>query len=85
MKKTWTLPQLDETLCNLCGLCVEACPCHAVKLGEWGPIFDCPEVCPETARPELCCLCEEICPTGAITCAFDIVLETGGVKHDSVR
>jgi formate hydrogenlyase subunit 6/NADH:ubiquinone oxidoreductase subunit I len=85
MKKTWTLPQLDETLCNLCGLCVEACPCHAVKLGERGPIFDCPEVCPETGAPEVCCLCEEVCPTGAITCAFEIVLETGDVKHDSVR
>jgi formate hydrogenlyase subunit 6/NADH:ubiquinone oxidoreductase subunit I len=88
MKKTWTLPQLDETLCNLCGLCVEACPCHAVKLGERGPIFDCPEVCPGTEGPEVCCLCEEVCPTGAITCAFEIVMEAEdaerGVKHDYV-
>jgi MinD superfamily P-loop ATPase len=85
MNTRWDLPQLDKTLCNLCGLCVEACPCHAVKLGERGPIFDCPEVCPATEGPEGCCLCEEVCPTGAITCAFEIVLETGDVKHDSVR
>ena len=85
MKKTWTLPQVDETLCNLCGLCVDACSCHAVKLGERGPIFDCPEECAVTEGPEVCCLCEEVCPTGAITCAFEIVLETGDVKHDSVR
>jgi formate hydrogenlyase subunit 6/NADH:ubiquinone oxidoreductase subunit I len=74
MNKTWTLPQLDETLCDLCGLCVEACPCHAVKLGEQGPIFDCPGVCPGVEGPEVCCLCEEVCPTGAVTCAFEIVL-----------
>jgi len=75
----WTLPQVDETRCTLCGLCVEACPCHAVKLGERGPIFSCPEVCPSpsTCPPNMggCCVCEEVCPTGAITYAFEIVLE----------
>ncbi|MBM4466826.1 MAG: hypothetical protein FJ014_14960 [Chloroflexi bacterium] len=87
--KTWAMPQLDESLCNLCGLCVEACPCHAVKLGERGPIFFCPEVCPSLddcpGGSGGCCLCEEVCPSGAITCAFEIVLETGGAKHDYVR
>ena len=91
MNRKWALPKLDETLCNLCGLCVEVCPCHAVKLGERGPIFDCPEVClgcPELCLgiegAEVCCLCEEVCPTGAITCAFDIVLENGE-EDESVR
>ncbi len=77
MSRTWTLPQVDETRCTLCGLCVEACPCHAVELGERGPIFHCPEVCPTPAAcaggSDGCCLCEEVCPTGAITCAFEIV------------
>ena len=68
MNETWTLPQIDETRCTLCGLCVEACPCHAVKLGERGPVFTCPETI------DCCCLCEEVCPTSAITCAFEIVL-----------
>ncbi len=85
MNKTRTWPQIDETLCNLCGRCVEACPCRAVKLGERGPIFDCPEVCPQIGGPVVCFLCEDVCPTGAITCAFEIVLDTGGVKYDSVR
>jgi formate hydrogenlyase subunit 6/NADH:ubiquinone oxidoreductase subunit I len=85
MKKAWALPQVDETFCNLCGLCVDACPCRAVKLGERGPIFDCPEVCTAIEGPDVCCLCEEVCPTGAITCVFEIVLETGDVKHDHVR
>lgn len=80
MHKTWVMPQVDETRCTLCGLCVEACPCHAVKLGDQGPIFSCPEVCPNVPVCAQglggCCLCEEVCPTGAITYAFEIILET---------
>ena len=75
MDRKQALPQVDETLCTLCGLCVEACPCHAVELGERGPIFICPRACVEAC--EGCCLCEDACPTGAITCAFQIVLEAG--------
>ncbi len=75
MNRTWALPQVDETRCTLCGLCVEACPCHAVELGERGQIFTCPEACRRTCTEtfDCCCLCEEVCPTGAITCAFEIV------------
>jgi formate hydrogenlyase subunit 6/NADH:ubiquinone oxidoreductase subunit I len=82
MKPTYfALPQVDGNLCTLCGLCVEACPCGAVTLGETGPMFTCPKdicedsVCAEGA--EGCCfyLCEEVCPTRAITCAFEIVME----------
>jgi len=75
MNGTWALPQVDETRCTLCGLCMETCPCHAVQLGEREPVFACPEACLHT-RAETCdcyCLCEEVCPTGAITCAFEIV------------
>ena len=72
MNTTWALPKVDESLCTLCGLCVEACPCHAVKLGERGPIFTCPET--GTEALDCRCLCEEVCPTGAITCAFEITL-----------
>ena len=81
MDTTYALPQVDETRCTLCELCVEACPCQAVKLGEQGPIFTCPEACPcdctgaETL--ECSCLCEEVCPTDAIACAFEIVFEAG--------
>jgi formate hydrogenlyase subunit 6/NADH:ubiquinone oxidoreductase subunit I len=79
MNTMYALPQVDETRCTLCGLCVEACPCHAVKLGERGPVFTCPEACPRTPgcaeALDCCSLCEEVCPTGAISCAFEIVLE----------
>ncbi len=71
----WALPQVDENLCNLCGLCVEACSCRAVKLEEQGLVFTCQEACRRSCAGtcNCWCLCEEICPTGAISCAFEIV------------
>ena len=79
MNATCVLPEVDEALCTLCGLCVEACPCHATELGEQGPVFSCPESCPHACTGhealDCHCLCEEVCPTGAIACAFEIVLE----------
>ena len=72
-----TQPAFDETLCTLCGLCVEACNCHAVELGDRGPMFACPEVDSglEAEARDCDCLCEEVCPTGAISWPFEIVLE----------
>jgi ferredoxin len=69
------LPQVDENLCTLCGLCVEACPCHAVKLEGQGLVFNCEEARRRVHADECdCwCLCEEVCPTGALSCAFEIV------------
>jgi formate hydrogenlyase subunit 6/NADH:ubiquinone oxidoreductase subunit I len=79
MDTTCALPQVDETRCTLCGLCVEACPCHAVKLEEQRLVFTCPESCPHTSACNealgCSCQCEEVCPTGAISCPFEIVLE----------
>ena len=70
------LPQVDETLCTLCGLCAEACSCSAIELGERRPVFNCPEVssCEPQEGTACDCLCEEVCPTGAITCSYQIVL-----------
>jgi ferredoxin len=79
MDTTRALPQVDETRCTLCGLCVETCPCRSVELGERGPIFNCPESCPDhstcAAALGFFCLGEEVCPTGAISYPFEIVLE----------
>jgi ferredoxin len=79
MTKTYMVPQVDEDRCTLCGHCVEICPCHAITLGERGPVFSCPESCPHSeacvAASDGCCLGEEMCPNGAISRAFEIVLE----------
>ena len=89
MGRAWALPQVDETRCTLCGLCVEVCPCHAVELGDQGPIFSCPAICPTPdaciASANGCRLCEGACPAGAITCAFEIVLEAEDVKRGDVE
>jgi Fe-S-cluster-containing hydrogenase component 2 len=74
-----TRPQLNEQLCNRCGLCLAACPCGAVELQEETVVFACPEVCATEATETCDCggLCEEVCPTGAISVAFEIVLGEG--------
>jgi hypothetical protein len=80
------VPQVDETLCTLCGLCVEGCPCHSVGMGRAGPVFACPDEC-SLAEDETCdewCLCEELCPHAAIVCAFEIVLEDEPVSPPHV-
>lgn len=73
MNSMWALPEVDATRCTLCGLCVRACPCQAVKLGKQGPVFSCPEVCDSTGEADDWCICEEVCPTGALACAFEII------------
>jgi ferredoxin len=77
MSTTQTQPQFDETLCTLCGLCVAACTCRAVELGDQGPVFTCLEIGSvlDGQAGDCDCLCEEVCPTAAISWAFEIVLE----------
>jgi formate hydrogenlyase subunit 6/NADH:ubiquinone oxidoreductase subunit I len=74
MKMTQAQPEVDERRCTRCGLCVEACSCDAVKVGDHGPVFTCPEAEPR-AEAGCSCLCEEVCPTGAISWPFQIVLD----------
>lgn len=72
-------PVVNMVCCTRCGLCVEACPCHAVQLTENELVFSCSEQCHrgETEGQDCggWCLCEEACPNGAIDCTFDIVLD----------
>ncbi|MGQ9493459.1 MAG: 4Fe-4S binding protein [Anaerolineae bacterium] len=77
MKVMRPIPQVNEELCTRCGLCVEVCSCPAVEMGEQGPLFHCAEdaYLTSTQCVDCGCLCEEVCPTGAIQCAFDIVLD----------
>lgn len=75
-------PHYDPSRCDRCGLCVSACPCHAISLSDEGVVFGC-ERC-STYNPGcptlIHCLwpCEEACPTGAIQCPFDILWPDDG-------
>ncbi len=81
------IPQINQELCNLCGLCVEACSCHSVEMGDQGPVFRCADddtvKCVDESRCH--CLCEEVCPTGAIECSYEIVVEEGQVTSSPGR
>ena len=65
----WALPEIDLSLCNRCGACVEHCPPQAVEMSPDGPVIARPQDC------TYCAVCDAICPQEAITCAFEIVWE----------
>lgn len=76
MDQQKTLCTVDETRCKLCGLCVEACPCHSVTIEMHSLQFHCPQNCARADSNECCgYICEQVCPTGALSCAFEIVLQ----------
>ena len=63
------MPSIDQEKCNLCGLCASVCGCEAIVLtGNSITII-------ETEDCHWCTVCEAVCPTGALTCAFEIVIE----------
>ena len=61
------LPEINLSLCDRCGACVEQCPTGAVEMGSEGPVVTHPEDC------DYCAQCDAICPQHAITCAYEIV------------
>jgi len=63
----WALPEINLSLCNQCGVCVEQCPTGAVEMGSEGPFIARPSAC------NYCATCDAICPQGAITCSYEIV------------
>ena len=75
-------PQVSEKLCTLCGMCVEACACDGVRLGDAGPVFTCnatdDEIAVSADAVDCACPCEDACPTGAIAWPFEIVLQADG-------
>lgn len=64
-----------QNICEGCNICVEACPAHAIKGGDWHPgiereeIFD-PEKCSQymktafqkIGRGAVCGICMKVCP-----------------------
>jgi len=63
----WVLPEIDQDLCNRCGLCVERCPTNAVEMTPSGPVIARPADC------TYCTECESVCPQGAVRCGYEIV------------
>ncbi len=57
----WVRPAFSSMACVRCGLCVKACPVHALSLPLDAP-------CPELDRPRCisCSCCHEVCPKDAI-------------------
>ena len=58
-----------ETLCTMCGKCVEVCPAHAIQLDQYGLMagrhpYIMPEVQPCVVCDSLACMKE--CPSGAL-------------------
>jgi len=63
----WALPEIDLSLCDRCGRCVERCPTGAVEMTPSGPVIVRPDDC------TYCTECEAVCPQGAIKCGYEIV------------
>jgi len=63
------LPIIYRERCNGCGLCIDACGCHALML------VDNLITITENADCGWCLVCEIVCPTSAIACPFEIVVE----------
>ena len=62
-----TLPVLDPTRCDGCGLCVTVCRCGALVMsGETVTLIQVDDC-------GWCCDCELVCETGALQCPFEIV------------
>ena len=63
------MPTVDTERCNGCGLCVGVCHCNALVL------IDNAVTVVETEECGWCTECEAVCPTGAISCAFEIIIQ----------
>ncbi|MBC7317017.1 MAG: 4Fe-4S binding protein [Chloroflexi bacterium] len=61
------MPEIDKTLCTLCGYCVVACPAGALSLLEEGIHL-------EKGLCAYCGDCEAVCPNGAISLPYEIRL-----------
>ena len=61
------LPMIDIEKCNGCGLCVLACPNHALELSNCKALVAKPLACEYAGE------CELICPTQAIARLFLIL------------
>ncbi|MCA9936908.1 MAG: 4Fe-4S binding protein [Ardenticatenaceae bacterium] len=69
MDVDWPVPQIDARLCNGCGLCVLACPHHALALENGRAVVVHPAACQYDGQ------CVQVCPSDAITRRFCLIVE----------
>jgi ferredoxin len=63
-------PEIDLTLCTLCGDCVAACPYYAVEIVGDRLVLN-------EERCVYCGDCEDLCPMGAIALPYEITVVAG--------
>jgi MinD superfamily P-loop ATPase len=71
------MPRIDPQKCNGCGLCLNVCLCGALRLVNNRITIV------ETDGCLWCTECEAVCPVGAISCPFEIVIESSGRSAES--
>ena len=64
------MPLINSEKCNGCGLCITVCSCRSLVLVNNVITIIEKEEC------DWCTACEAVCPTRAISCPFEIVIET---------
>ena len=72
-------PDIDRSLCTLCGDCARRCPSRAIVIKAASCIGINMDEC------VFCALCEDICPTGAVrmTNAFELAQKDRGILRVS--
>ncbi len=64
---TVAIPEIDESLCNLCGDCVRGCRYGAVSIVSQRLVID-------ATKCAYCGDCEDLCPMGAIRLPYSVRL-----------
>jgi ferredoxin len=62
-----SMPEINQSLCVLCGACIESCPTGALSIAGERILLD-------EGLCSYCGDCEGICPEGAIALPYDIII-----------
>ncbi|NLE07902.1 MAG: 4Fe-4S binding protein [Dehalococcoidales bacterium] len=68
------MPQIDYEKCTGCGICVGVCSCQAIVFEGTKVVVKKAHRCDTCTR--WCGNCELVCPNDAISCPFEIVINS---------